>query len=113
MNHTLREAGDRKHREMLWEEKRPLPKNNLIDYTDQVCIRHPVSSNHLNKRLVKGRIKLTDEIETWLNYVKSSATENVGLERVRHAGAFMLKTAWGTSTRTRAVLPSCAEVKIG
>ena len=130
MNHTLWEAGDTKLKQMLLEEKRLTPKNNLIEFTDEVCIKHkipPVSKNHLDKRLVKRSIKLSDETETWMKNIKSTATKNVGLERVRqstnfhilskkesqsiiayHAGAFMLKTAWGDFHKDQSCLaPMC------
>ena len=117
INHTLWEGGDVKLREMLMEEKRLLPKNNLLDFTDEICERYgipAVSSTRLDKTLVKKRIKLCDEIENWVSNLTSPATENVSFERVRlstnfhilskresqgliayHAGAFHLKTAWG------------------
>ena len=117
VNHTLWEQGDTKLREMILEERRLLPKNNLLDYTDEICKRYklpPVSTNQLEKKLVKRRVKLTDKIDNWLSNLKSLVTENVGPERTRqstnfyvlpkrhsqsliayHAGAFTLKTSWG------------------
>ena len=130
INHTLWEGGDSKLRETLLEEKRLLPKNNLLDFTDEICERYgipAVSSNRLDKKLVKWRIKLVDETENWLSNLASTATENVNLERVRlstnfhvlskresqsliafHAGAFMLKTAWGDFHEIQSCLaPMC------
>ena len=117
VNYTLWEDGDVSLREMLLEERRLLPKNNLIHFTDQVCEKYnlpAVSENHLDKRMVKQRIKVCDEIETWASNVMSPATQNVGPERRRpstnffilskresqsllahNAGAFKLRTSWG------------------
>ena len=117
VNHTLWAKGDEKLRETLLEERRLLPKNNLLDYTDKICEKYnlpAVSDQELDKRLVKKRIRVVDEIDTWISNVTSPATQNVGSETKRpstnfftltkresqsilafNAGAFMLKTSWG------------------
>ena len=117
INYTLWENGDTKLKELLLEEKRLLNHNSLIQFTDQICEKYKlpcVSENHLDKRLVKQRIKVSDEIETWISNVMSPATQNVGPERKRpstnffilskresqgilayNAGAFKLRTSWG------------------
>ena len=117
VNHTLWANGDKKLREMIMEERRLLPNNNLLDYTDKICMKYKiplVSEQRLDKGLIKKRIKVVDQIETWIDNVTSPATENVSSEVVRpstnfypltkresqgllayNAGAFMLKTSWG------------------
>ena len=131
MNHTLWGKGDQKLREMLWEEHRLLPESSLINTVDQVCAIYKipaVSRVTLDKALVKKQIKLMDEIDIWVSNVKSSATRNVGLERVRlstnfhklskreaqaliafNASAFKLKTAWGDFHKIQTCLaPLCS-----
>ena len=117
INHTLWEDGDVKLREMLLEERRLLPKNNLILSADNICEKYNlpvVSENHLDKKMVKQKIRIRDEIDIWSSNVMSPATQNVGPERLRpstnffvlskresqsllafNAGAFKLKTSWG------------------
>ena len=117
VNHTLWENGDVKLREMMLEERRLLPKNNLIQFTDQVCEKYnipAVSENHLVKKMVKQKIRLCDEIDIWISNAMSPATMNVGAERLRpstnffiltkrksqsliafNAGALKLRTSWG------------------
>ena len=66
INHTLWENGDVKLREMLLEEKRLLPKNNLLHSADQVCAEYKipaVNENHLDKKMVKSRIKISDKTD--------------------------------------------------
>ena len=130
MSHTLWSKGDSKLREMLWEEHRLLPNSSLINAADQVCKLYKlpaVSGTKLNKVLVKKQVKLIDEIEIWSSNTKSSATRNVGLERVRistnfyklskreaqaliafNASAFKLKTSWGDYHKVQKCLaPLC------
>ena len=117
MNHTLWGKGDEKLRMLLWEEHRLLPTCSLIHTVDEICKSYKipaVSMTLLDKTLIKRQIRLKDEIDIWVSNVKSSATRNVGLERVRqstnfyrlskreaqaliafNASAFKLKTAWG------------------
>ena len=76
---------------------------------------------------MKRKVKLGDEIDNWIDNLLSPATQNMGLERVRlstnffrlskresqallafHAGAFKLKTSWGTYHRDQSCLvPLC------
>ena len=130
LNHTLWGKGDQKLKEMLWEEHRLLPASSLINTVDMICTRYKipaVSRMLLDKTLVKRQIKLMDEIDIWISNIKSSATKNVGLERVRlstnfhklskreaqaliafNASAFKLKTAWGDFHKVQTCLaPLC------
>ena len=68
----------------------------------------------LDKGIVKRQIRLLDEIEDWVSNILSSATNNVGIEKVRlstnfhklskresqaliayNSGAWHMKTSWG------------------
>ena len=130
VNHTLWLKGDTKLKEMLFEERRLTPNNNLLEIADRICEKYkipPVSENQLDRGMVKRRIKLCDEIENWMSNLTSTATQNVSMERVRpstnfyvlskresqsliayNAGAFKLKTAWGDYHQDQGCLaPMC------
>ena len=130
MSHTLWGEGDKKLREILKEEHRLLPENSMINAVDETCALYKipaVSQMRLDKVLVKRQVKLMDEINIWVSNVKSPATRNVGLERVRastnfyrlskreaqaliafNASAFKLKTAWGDFHKVQSCLaPLC------
>ena len=130
MSHTLWGKGDAKLKEFLWEEHRLLPDSSLVNSVDIVCMRYKipeVSVTPLDKTLVKRQVKLYDEIEIWASNVMSSATRNIGLERMRqstvfyrlskreaqaliayNAGAFKLKTSWGDYHKVQTCLaPLC------
>ena len=117
MNHTIWKKGDTKLREMLLEEHELNPNNSLLGNVDELCRLYklpPVSSQELDPGRIKFKVKVRDEIDIWMSNLLSSATQNVGLERLRlstnfytltkrqsqaliayNAGAFKLKTAWG------------------
>ena len=81
----------------------------------------------LAKHIVKRQIKVRDETRNWISNIRSSVTQNVGLERVRistnfyklskresqsllafNAGALKLKTAWGNYHKVQDCLaPLC------
>ena len=83
----------------------------------------------LHKWTLKRYIKIHDETQNWISNITSSATQNVGLERVRvstnlhkltkrqsqgiialNAGALKVKTAWGEYFQNRSCLvPLCGE----
>ena len=115
---------------MLLEEKRLAGETSLLGHMDKCCGKYdipPVSSVELDKGLVKQRIKLLDEIEIWMENIRSPVTRNVGPQRLRlatnmfrltkresqaliayNAGAFKLKTAWGNFFRVKKCLaPLC------
>ena len=117
LNHTLWGRGDIKLKEMLLEEHKLNPNNSLVSNVDRICAKYGipnVSMMQLDRFIIKRKIKLGDEIDIWIDNIKSPVTQNVGLERVRlstnffrlskresqaliafHAGAFKLKTSWG------------------
>ena len=117
ISHTLWGDGDEKLRDMLREEHKELPKNSVLTIADEICRKYgipKVSEMKIDKGLVKRQIKVADETGNWINNLRSSATQNVGLERKRlatnfykltkrgsqalvayNAGALKLKTAWG------------------
>ena len=131
VNHTLWASGDEKLRETLLEERRLLPKNNLLDYADKICEKYKlpaVSEQQLDKGLVKKQIKMMDEIDNWVSNVTSPATQDTtSFKRLRpstnfysltkresqsllafNAGALMLKTAWGDfHERKNCLAPLC------
>ena len=106
------------------------PKASLLSDADKICERYrlpKVSEDRLDKAMVKRLIRVKDETENWISNIRSSATQNVGLERTRistnfyklskrcsqallayNAGAFKLKTAWGDYHRVQDCLaPMC------
>ena len=103
---------------------------SALALADQICEKYGiprVSEMKLDKRLVKKQIKVADETKNWISNLKSSATQNVGLERNRlatnfyrlpkrgsqallayNAGALKLKTAWGDYHKVKDCLaPLC------
>ena len=132
INHTMWGKGDTKLREFLVEEHRLSPDSSTLWEADLLCAKYripKVSEGPVNKALVKRWIREQDETENWVSNVRSSVTQNVGLERVRistnfyklpkrssqalvayHAGAFKLKTAWGSYHKVQDCLaPMCGE----
>ena len=116
-SHTLWGNGDQKAREMLLEEKEILGEFSALGLVDSICRKYsipPVSENYLHNGLVKQRVKLMDEIDTWISNLLSPVTMNVGVNRMRistnfhrmtkresqailsyNAGNLRLRTAWG------------------
>ena len=107
-----------------------LTKNSILSDADKICSKYripSVSENQLDRKMVKKLVKVKDETENWISNIRSSATQNVGLERTRtstnfyrlskrcsqallafNAGAFKLKTAWGDYHQVQACLaPLC------
>ena len=132
LNHTLWGKGDQMLKDMLTEEHRLSPGNSMLSLGDEICRKYnipPVSSQQLDKGLVRRYIRIQDEIDIWISNVKSSATQNVGAERTRvstnmfkltkresqsiialNAGALKLKTAWGDYHEVKTCLvPLCGE----
>ena len=132
LNHTVWGQGDELLRNMLLEEHEIAPKSSMLTLGDMICQKYnlpQVSSQQLDKAVVKRTIKLHDETEAWISNVRSSATQNVCFERTRastnfyrlskresqgilawNAGALKLKTAWGEYHENRTCLvPLCGE----
>ena len=116
-SHTIWGNGDEKARELLLEEREILGEFSSLGLVDDICRKYQiplVSANQLHSGLVKQRVKLMDEIDTWIGNLLSPVTMNVGLSRIRistnfhrmtkresqailayNAGNLRLKTAWG------------------
>ena len=116
-SHTMWGKGDEKARELLLEERETLGEFSSLGLIDNICRKYRmplVSNSYLHGGLVKQRVKLMDEIDTWISNLLSPVTMNVGLNRTRistnfhrmtkresqaiiayNAGNLRLKTAWG------------------
>ena len=94
-NHTLWSSEDTTARDLLREEKKIMGESSFLSSIDNLCNHYGipmVSSNCLDRRLVKSQIKLKDEIETWMSNLRSPVTQNVGLNLTRPSTNFFKLT---------------------